>query len=376
MARWRRWAAATAVVAAAVAPHLAAADCDSVVFGYESLQSGFEMPADFMPPSRQNCVALDGRAVRHGFLVTHSGGFTSCCVERGVYDAGQCALSCDNANSDFFYYGSTCYHRCFELPVDICIDAPLFVGQQATPSSVGVTALDPALNPNPQQAFLLNTGSAYVAVYAFTLGSTRRRAESTLYCSGRGPLLTDGPGDVTGCQSTPCGAPITDGFVYITGGQHCYFNCYTESTCPPGYAGSNCDQVIDNCHFTQCLNGGTCHNIIGDGTYTCECAEGFTGANCETRVEPLFCDSVETRDAFVDELAEALQGTEDYIVQKGEFHFFNIAQCAISPTCYFQNADGTTSTARREAQRVRGRGAGRRLTQSSPSACPRIFWRL
>lgn len=38
---------------------------------------------------------------------------------------------------------------------------------------------------------------------------------------------------------------------------------------------------------SSCLNGGTCHDLVNN--FRCECAPGFEGANCETRILP--CDS-------------------------------------------------------------------------------------
>ncbi len=37
---------------------------------------------------------------------------------------------------------------------------------------------------------------------------------------------------------------------------------------------------IDDCSPDPCLNGGTCSDLV-DG-YSCACAAGYTGTNCET----------------------------------------------------------------------------------------------
>ena len=39
--------------------------------------------------------------------------------------------------------------------------------------------------------------------------------------------------------------------------------------------------VINNCESQPCLNGGSCVN--GVNVYTCNCAPGYTGYNCQTR---------------------------------------------------------------------------------------------
>ncbi len=50
------------------------------------------------------------------------------------------------------------------------------------------------------------------------------------------------------------------------------------TSCPPGV------NEVDDCADNPCLNGGACFD--GDGTYTCECSNGFEGPNCETASTP------------------------------------------------------------------------------------------
>ena len=40
---------------------------------------------------------------------------------------------------------------------------------------------------------------------------------------------------------------------------------------------------VDECHLATCHNGGTC--VEGDASYTCVCAPGYTGENCETDID-------------------------------------------------------------------------------------------
>ena len=55
------------------------------------------------------------------------------------------------------------------------------------------------------------------------------------------------------------------------GGQ---FTC----TCPVGYTGMTCGDLVDNCVGQLCENGGTCVNALN--SYTCVCTAGYSGDNC------------------------------------------------------------------------------------------------
>ncbi len=51
--------------------------------------------------------------------------------------------------------------------------------------------------------------------------------------------------------------------------------------CAAGYRGSNCQHRVNPCDSLPCLNGATCSNQ--DGAYDCHCPFGFTGPRCEVR---------------------------------------------------------------------------------------------
>lgn len=55
-----------------------------------------------------------------------------------------------------------------------------------------------------------------------------------------------------------------------------------ECLCDEGWGGLFCNQDLNYCtNHKPCMNGGTCFNT-GQGSYTCSCAPGFTGTDCET----------------------------------------------------------------------------------------------
>lgn len=82
----------------------------------------------------------------------------------------------------------------------------------------------------------------------------------------------------------------------------CYVDCLLEGTCvtgecqilfePPGFEclchsgnyGRHCE-LYDPCVLTPCQNGATCRNFV-NGTYECQCLEGFEGENCIVPVGP------------------------------------------------------------------------------------------
>ena len=44
--------------------------------------------------------------------------------------------------------------------------------------------------------------------------------------------------------------------------------------------GYNLHTDIDHCEGNPCDNGGHCRDDVD--SYTCQCVDGYTGANCET----------------------------------------------------------------------------------------------
>ncbi|XP_030374213.1 neurogenic locus protein delta [Scaptodrosophila lebanonensis] len=61
-----------------------------------------------------------------------------------------------------------------------------------------------------------------------------------------------------------------------------------ECICNEGWGGLFCNQDLNYCtNHRPCKNGGTCFNT-GQGLYTCKCAPGFSGNDCQTEINS--CD--------------------------------------------------------------------------------------
>ena len=60
-----------------------------------------------------------------------------------------------------------------------------------------------------------------------------------------------------------------------------------QCRCQEGFTGHNCEARVDLCQTRPCRNGGTCESR--DGYFLCHCPRGFTGQRCESLVD--WCSS-------------------------------------------------------------------------------------
>jgi hypothetical protein len=58
-------------------------------------------------------------------------------------------------------------------------------------------------------------------------------------------------------------------------------------SCASGWTGTQCELSVDDCVENPCHHGGTC--IDGLNTYTCKCTSAYTGPNCDTETNPNDC---------------------------------------------------------------------------------------
>ena len=62
---------------------------------------------------------------------------------------------------------------------------------------------------------------------------------------------------------------------------------FLQCRCQEGFTGHNCEARVDLCETRPCRNGGTCESR--DGYFLCHCQRGFTGQRCESLVD--WCSS-------------------------------------------------------------------------------------
>eukprot|EP00057_Strongylocentrotus_purpuratus_P027550 XP_011682024.1 PREDICTED: neurogenic locus notch homolog protein 1 [Strongylocentrotus purpuratus] len=118
------------------------------------------------------------------------------------------------------------------------------------------------------------------------------------------------------CTSTPCVHGSCNRLTSET------YSC----TCAGGYTGTNCEQDINECASNPCQNGGMCADDIN--TFSCNCAPGFGGDRCEVNVDE--CASspcmngvcVDGLNSFTCNCASGFEGANCE---------FNIDECASSP---------------------------------------------
>ena len=82
--------------------------------------------------------------------------------------------------------------------------------------------------------------------------------------------------EIDECESSPCVNGLCQDQVngYFCG-------------CDPGWTGTNCEEDIDECESSPCLNGGDCVDEVN--AYTCDCTSGWTGTNCEDELNAVTC---------------------------------------------------------------------------------------
>ncbi|XP_066289172.1 IgGFc-binding protein-like [Branchiostoma lanceolatum] len=107
------------------------------------------------------------------------------------------------------------------------------------------------------------------------------------------------------CDPNPCenGGACTDGA-----------DSYT-CECAAGFEGSQCEINIDDCTPDPCKNGGACTD--GDNSFLCECAAGFHGPTCEQVITKSTCVAYgDPHHETLDGASHDFQGTCRYTLTK------------------------------------------------------------
>jgi Notch-like protein len=162
-----------------------------------------------------------------------------------------------------------------------------FAGFNQQISSKSLGAMTPSA-PNTLQTMTLKASTVQgwvngtIPNYGLTLetlvsapANLPGRDKETVFVSSDSPTVSLRPSlqvcftPVDHCAPAPClnGAACTSG------------NPGYTCQCAPGFTGTNCEIDINDCAGNPCHNGGAC--VDGVNSYTCNCAPGFTGAQCQ-----------------------------------------------------------------------------------------------
>ncbi|KAG7252524.1 hypothetical protein CRUP_003404, partial [Coryphaenoides rupestris] len=68
--------------------------------------------------------------------------------------------------------------------------------------------------------------------------------------------------------------------------------------CQAGYAGSYCEQQVDECTPSPCRNGAACSNF--PGRYSCKCMPGYVGTNCSEDINECVSQPCQNGGACID----------------------------------------------------------------------------
>jgi hypothetical protein len=121
--------------------------------------------------------------------------------------------------------------------------------------------------------------------------------------------------DINECDPSPClnGAVCTqtsDGVTELPTFYHC--------ECADGYTGTNCEEDINECDADPCLNSGVCTQT-SDGTtlmigeYHCECVQGFTGTKCEEDINECDANPCDNGAACIESGTPKMSSFENYV---------------------------------------------------------------
>ena len=92
-------------------------------------------------------------------------------------------------------------------------------------------------------------------------------------------------------MSQPTGLHLASG-IQSSRVKYVYIECFLHfcisfpgnysCACAPGFEGPNCENDTDECTSQPCFNGGTCQDKLN--SFACDCPAGFIGHQCEANI--------------------------------------------------------------------------------------------
>ncbi|KAL3867863.1 hypothetical protein ACJMK2_040709 [Sinanodonta woodiana] len=147
--------------------------------------------------------------------------------------------------------------------------------KECEPGYVSKTGLEPCF-PCPKGSYQDGKGKKSCFECPGSVNTYGTASTSLFNCEGYQEIQGDSLQEellANECLDNPC-----------KNGGTCYPKSFGfECECPPGYAGVNCENDVDDCEGNPCLNEGKCRDLLND--YLCDCLTGYEGKKCEINID-------------------------------------------------------------------------------------------
>uniref|UniRef100_A0A3B3VJD0 Crumbs cell polarity complex component 1 n=1 Tax=Poecilia latipinna TaxID=48699 RepID=A0A3B3VJD0_9TELE len=210
--------------------------------------------------------------LHHGTCVNHTAGFR--CICHVGFQGDRCEIDTDDCQEQPCQNGALCVDGVNEYSCD-CSD-PAFTGPHCE-------TLLPQCNSDPCFNSAIckdNQGNYTCECWPGFEGRNCEIDMNEIECNSSSPCMNGGRCLERSGQVLYGSEPLLPERYEPAAGYIC--------SCPPGTAGSHCQEVVNQCESNPCRNGGRCESL--DGGFTCHCLtqarDGvlYGGSNCDVKL--------------------------------------------------------------------------------------------